>query len=156
MQSMLSTADTDDATQQDMDVGQDQFQFNVSWFLSPRVNISLMLPQWIRDESKHINVTTDTVATSLLLNTWPIKEKLSFDLSQSYTSLEASDHSRDETNLTASARLAYSLKRYFPEYVKPSLSLSGEYSRTQDDINHLDQKQYRVMLTVELNANRSY
>jgi hypothetical protein len=67
--------------------------------------------------------------------------------------MKASDNSQDSWNTMFSTRLAYSIKKLFPEYLSPTVALKGDYQRTKDRLSGSGEERYTIFLVLELLAN---
>lgn len=75
-----------------------------------------------------------------------VKNLVFFDIGGTYSVMKASDDSIDSWNTMFNTRLAYSLKKFFPEYLKPTLALTGKHERRNDRLTGIGSKNYSIFL----------
>lgn len=142
---------TDDRASADLDTSSRNYSLTFS--LIPIETLSLSLsPTLIQQLNEATDVRTDTYTANLDVHSQLVKNILFFDVGCSYSQSEASNNSVDTENSSVGGRLALSLRRFFPEYVNPTIALKGNYQKTRD--RHLDTETETssLFLVVELQA----
>ncbi|MFV1957104.1 MAG: hypothetical protein ACC669_05110 [bacterium] len=147
-----SLTETDDKSGSNLDIEQREYRLDLALYPSDTFSATLTLPQIITEEKKG-GPDTNNLLASVLLNIIPVKDKLFFDLSGTYSKSEVSDGSANLRVTDVSARFAYSLKKYFPDYAQPQISLSGNYRKTVDEVSSQDTDEYQIFLNLELLSN---
>ena len=148
----ISQTTTDDKSATDLDIEQREYRLDLALHSSDQFSANLTLPQIIK-EDRRAGPDTDSFLASVLLNIIPLRDKLFFDLSGTYSKTEVSDGSVDLRVVDVSTRLAYSLKKYFPDYAQPQISLRGNYTKTIDEVSSQDTVEYQIFLNLELLSN---
>lgn len=110
-------------------------------------------PTLIQQKDKTTGVRQDTYTTSLDIRSEIVKNFIFFDIGGTYSVMKASDDSIDSRGTMFNTRLAYSLKRLFPEYLNPTIALKTDYSRNKDRLTGIGDERYTVFLVFELLAN---
>lgn len=110
-------------------------------------------PTLIQQKDKATGVRQYTYTTSLDIRSEIVKNFIFFDIGGTYSVMKASDDSIDSWNTMFNTRLAYSLKRLFPEYLSPTIALKTDYSRNKDRLSGIGDEKYTIFLVFELLAN---
>lgn len=107
-------------------------------------------PSLIQRKDKITDVRTDTYTTNFDIRS-EVKKKLVFlDIGGTYSVIKASDNSQNSWNTMFNTRLAYSLKKYFPEYLSPNIALTCNYNRNKNRLTGTGEERYTIFLVIEL------
>jgi hypothetical protein len=143
---------SDDKTSANADNTSTTYTVAISLNLAEGFSINTS-PSLIQARNKVTDVRTDTYTTTVDIRSEIIKKTIFFDIGGTYSVMKASDNSQDSWNTMFNTRLAYSLKKYFPEYLSPTIALKADYSRNKDRISGIGDEKYAIFLTFELLSN---
>lgn len=128
--------------------------YTVALSLKPAEGLDISAsPSLTQSKNKVTDVREDTYTINLDIRSEIIKKLIFFDIGGTYSVMKASDNSQDSWNMTFNTRLAYSLKKLFPEYLSPTVALKGDYQRTKDRLSGIGDERYTIFLVFELLAN---
>lgn len=94
------------------------------------------------------DVTTNTATVNLDVRSGFLGGRITFDLGGSYNAIKSDNELTDQRMLNAGFRLAYIIKDYFKEYLRPSIGLRGTYARTDDRIAGTETKELTAFLVL--------
>jgi len=127
--------------------------YTVALSLNPAEGFTISAsPSLIQSKNKVTDVRQDTYTTNLDIRSEIVKKVVFFDIGGTYSVMKASDGSKDSWNTMFNTRLAYSLKKWFPEYLSPTLALKGNYQKNKDRLTGNGEERYTIFLVFELLA----
>jgi hypothetical protein len=128
--------------------------YSVTLSLNPFEGLAINTsPSLIQQKDKVTGVRQDTYTTNLDIRSEIVKNLVFFDIGGTYSVMKASDDSIDAWNTMFNTRLAYSLKKLFPEYLGPTVALKGNCQKTKDSLSGIGDERYTIFLVFELLAN---
>ena len=140
-----------DRTGADLDTSNGNYTLSLT--LTPVETWSLsIVPNLVQQKNEATDVRTDTYTTTVDLRSQLIKELIYWDLGGSYSTTDTTDDSVDTETTSVNTRLAYSLKRYFPTQLNPTIALKGNYQKTKDKVADTETDNLTVFLVFELQA----
>jgi hypothetical protein len=135
----------------DADLDTSSANYTLVLSLTPVETWSLsIVPNLVQQKNEDTDVRTDTYTTTVDLRSQIIKDVLYWDLGGSYSTTDTTDDSVDTETTSANTRLAYSLKRFFPPQLNPTIALKGNYQKTKDKIADTETDDVTVFFVFEL------
>jgi hypothetical protein len=140
---------TNDRTDADLDTYSTNYTLTMSFMPWDTWSLSIV-PNLAQQKNEDTDVRTDTYTTTVDLRSQLIKDTLFWDLGGSYSWSDATDDSVDTETTSANTRLAYSLKRFFPPQLNPTLALKSSYTRNKDNVADTKTDDLTIFFVFEL------